>query len=81
MDGTRRADLETLYKSREKAETLQERQTIERIINNINNEDDFERSYRERLVRAVKANDRMSIKKFSEILFNHHQQKLNGRQF
>jgi len=44
MDGTRRADLEILYKSRDKAETLQERQIIERIINNINNEDAFERS-------------------------------------
>lgn len=81
MDGTRRADLEILYKSRDKAETLMERQLVERIINNINNEDDFERSYREQLVRAVKANDKYSMKKFSEILFNHHQQKVNGKQF
>jgi hypothetical protein len=81
MDGTRRNDLEILYKSLNKAETLMERQLVERIINNINNEDDFERSYREQLVRAVKANDKYSIKKFSEILFNHHQQKVNGKQF
>lgn len=81
MDGTRRNDLEILYKSLNKAETLMERQLVERIINNINNEDDFERSYREQLVRAVKANDKYSMKKFSEILFNHHQQKVNGKQF
>jgi len=81
MDGTRRADLEILYKSLDKAETLVERQLVQRIINNINNEDEFERKYREQLVKAVKASDKYSIKKISEILFIHHQQKVNGKQF
>jgi len=81
MDGTRRNDLEILYKSLNSAGSLMERQLVEKIINNINNEDEFERKYREQLVRAVKANDKYSIKKFSEILFVHHQQKVNGKQF
>jgi hypothetical protein len=81
MDGTRNADLEILYKGLHQAETLQQRQIIEKIINNIHHEDEFERKYREQLVRAVKANDKYSIKKISEILFSHRQQKVNGRQF
>ena len=73
--------MEILYKSLNSAGSLMERQLVEKIINNINNEDEFERKYREQLVRAVKANDKYSIKKFSEILFVHHQQKVNGKQF
>ena len=81
MDHGRKADLDMLYKATKAAQTGFHKKRYEKLIHNIRSEDRETMRIREQLIRAVRASDEYSIKKFSEILNRKKHKSLNGRQY
>ena len=78
---TRKDDFESLGKSREKAKNAFERNLVDRTVGKIMRENSQVRSTREKLVMAVRNDDRQAVNRFQFDLMRMRQEETKGKDY
>jgi len=81
LDQGRRYDLEELYDLYQDAPHSKRRQQIEKMMSEIVHEDGASRELRDKMIKAMRANDLRAKRYFMEELLKLKQDKLYGRRF